>query len=51
MTSICWVVPSLLLSDSNNSPIGSPVNPVPVAPNINTCRPMSFQEEGEKVSQ
>ena len=50
MTSLSWVIPNLNLPDSESSPTTSPVNPPPNAPNINTCRPMSFQDEGAKVS-
>ena len=47
MTSVSWVIPNM----PDSSPAGSPVAPpVHASPNINTCRPMSFQEEGAKVS-
>ena len=45
-----WVIPTLTLHDSDESSPDSPTLPPPIAPNINTCRPMSFQEEGAKVS-
>ncbi len=50
MTSLSWVIPNLNLPDSESSPATSPVNPPPIAPNINTCRPMNFQDEGAKVT-
>lgn len=50
VTSLSWVIPNLSLPDPDLSPATSPVNPQPLAPNINTCRPMSFQDEGAKVS-
>ena len=47
LTSVSWVIPNM----PDSSPAGSPVAPpVHASPNINTCRPMSFQEEGAKVS-
>ena len=50
MTSLSWVIPNLNLPDSESNSATSPINPQPIAPNINTCRPMSFQDEGAKVT-
>ena len=46
MTSISWVIPALdqQLNDDNPSSVQ------PNTPNINTCRPMSYQEDGAKVN-
>lgn len=46
MTSVSWVIPALdqQARDGNASPVS-----VPPTPNINTCRPMSYQEEGAKI--
>ena len=43
MTSISWVIPALMDHHgvSSSGPAG--------APNINTCRPMTYQEDGAKV--
>ena len=43
MTSISWVIPALMDHHgvSSSGPAG--------APNINTCRPMYYQEDGAKV--
>ena len=41
MTSISWLIPALLDHHGANTPSG--------APNINTCRPMTYQEDGAKV--
>ncbi len=46
MTSVSWVIPTMdqqILEDMN-------LHPQPNTPNINTCRPMSYQEDGAKVS-
>ena len=48
MTSVSWVIPTMdqqVLEDPALS-----LHPQPNTPNINTCRPMSYQEEGAKVS-
>ena len=48
LTSVSWVIPNTCTPDV--SPAGSPATPlIHVSPNINTCRPMSFQDEGAKV--
>ena len=46
MTSVSWVIPALDQQHSDGS-----MSPTlqPSAPNINTCRPMSYQEDGAKV--
>ena len=46
MTSVSWVIPTMdhqILEDSSMHPQAN-------TPNINTCRPMSYQEDGAKVS-
>ncbi|XP_019850321.1 PREDICTED: C-Jun-amino-terminal kinase-interacting protein 3-like isoform X2 [Amphimedon queenslandica] len=46
LTSVSWVIPNM----PDMSPSGSPVPPlIHASPNINTCRPMSFQDEGAKI--
>ena len=52
MTSVSWVVPGESRADSplhDEAPLSPTSGPPPIYPNINTCRPMSFQEEGAKV--
>ena len=47
MTSVSWVIPTMdqqILEDPT-------MHPQPNTPSINTCRPMSYQEEGAKVRQ
>lgn len=45
MTSVSWVIPTMdqqIIDDPS-------LHPQPNTPSINTCRPMSYQEEGAKV--
>ena len=44
MTSVSWVIPALERLDQEKQ------QPQPSTPSINTCRPMSYQEDGAKVS-
>lgn len=41
MTSVSWVIPALMDHHGTTTADGSP--------NINTCRPMTYQEDGAKV--
>ena len=45
MTSVSWVIPAL-----DHQSEKEVVQTTPTTPSINTCRPMSHQEEGAKVS-
>ena len=45
MTSVSWVIPALDQHQEEEQVIAQPNTPT-----INTCRPMSYQEEGARVS-
>jgi len=45
MTSVSWVIPAI-----DQSVVEEELQQQPTTPSINTCRPMSYQEDGAKVS-
>lgn len=49
MTSVSWLTPPSNAHHSNQTELQTVSTP-PLCPGINTCRPMSYQEEGTKVS-
>ena len=48
MTSVSWLTPPSSAQHSNQTEMQTVATP-PLCPGINTCRPMSFQEDGAKV--
>ena len=49
MTSVSWLTPPSTAHHSHQSELQTLPAPL-LSPGINTCRPMSFQEDGAKVS-
>ena len=49
MTSVSWLTPPSNAHHSNQTELQTVSTP-PLCPGINTCRPMSYQEDGTKVS-
>ena len=50
MTSVSWLTPPSTAHHSHQSELQTLPAPL-LSPGINTCRPMSFQEDGAKVQQ